>query len=392
MRKLDDWLSAYIEYNKNTESATILHKWTGLSILAACLRKKCYLSIGRINIYPNLYVVFVGPPGGPRKSQAISFGVNFLSNIPDVVVAADATTPQAFLEDLEASAMDEVLPNGSTMRHASLTVVSKELESFLGEKKENTKMITYLTDLFDAQELPWKYRTKHSGDNVVPSVFLNIIAATTPDSIVNCLPSTAIGMGLTSRTMFIWANDVAKRVTYPIITEKEMELKKNLEHDLYIISRSAGEYKQTKECKEKWDEWYQDYDNRKRMCKDPIFDGWYNRKPLYIQKLSILLSASERNSKIIEWKHFEKSLSIIEEAEIVMPKVFGSMGRSLVVAEVDEVMNIVLKRKKITEHELMQLVWRDIDANKMDNVMATVVKTGRVRRLFEGNRYVYEAR
>ena len=392
MRKLSDWISSYLDYMQNTESATILHKWTALSVIAACLRKKCSLSIGRINIYPNMYVVFVGPPGAPRKSQAISFGIKFLTDIPDVIVAADATTPQAFLDDLEQSAVDEQLPDGSILHHSSLTITSKELESFLGEKKENTKMVTYLTDLFDAQELPWKYRTKHSGDNIVPSVFLNILAATTPDSIVNCLPSTAIGMGLTSRTMFIWADSVAKRVTYPKETLVERELKKNLQHDLYAISRMVGEFKQTRECQEKWDQWYQHYDEYDRICKEPIFEGWYNRKPLYIQKVALICSASEGEDKIIRWKHFKRAMNLIKEVEPYMPKVFSGMGRSIVVSEVNMVLDIVRKHKIITEHELMSLVWRDIDATKMDNVITTAIKTGRVIRRYVQGGIVFEYR
>jgi len=73
-------------------------------------------------------------------------------------------------------------------------------------------MLVLLTDLFDCEELPWKYRTKHSGSNVIPSVFLNLVAATTPDALASALPSTAIGGGLTSRIMFIWADKKYKKV------------------------------------------------------------------------------------------------------------------------------------------------------------------------------------
>jgi hypothetical protein len=388
MRELTNWIDSYLLYNKNTESAKSFHLWTGLSTIASCLRKKVFLAIGRISIYPNLYVVLVGPPGAARKSQAISFGSEFLSQIPDIIISADAITPQALIEDLEKSAIDEQMPDGSTYQHASLTITSKEFESFLGAKIENTKMITYLTDLFDAQKIPWKYRTKHSGNNVIPSVFLNLLAATTPDSIASSLPSSAIGTGLTSRIVFIWADKKDKKVCYPEETPEEIILKEKLLKDLYLISRMVGEFKFSSSCKVKFEEWYDNYEpgSQTRLCKDTAFTGWYERKPLYILKLAIIYSAATSNNMVIEWKHFQSAIDVIEEAEIDMPNVFKAVGRSTIAADVDLVVEIVKTRKWITEKQLLSLVWRDIDSNKLDNVLNTIIRSGKIRRSYEGPR------
>lgn len=386
MRELTNWVDSYMLYMDNTESARGFHKWTALSVIASCLRKKVFLGIGRINIYPNMYVVFVGPPGEPRKSQAISFGTEFLSQIPDIIISADAITPQALIEDLEKSAIDEPMPDGTTYQHASLTITSKEFESFLGAKIENTKMITYLTDLFDAQKIPWKYRTKHSGNNVIPSVFLNLLAATTPESIASSLPSSAIGTGLTSRIMFIWADKRAKTVCYPEETSEEIILKEKLLKDLYLISRMVGEFHFSTDCKGRFKEWYDSYNpsNQTRICKDNAFTGWYARKPLYILKLAIIYSAATASNMVVEWNHIQSAIAAIEDAELFMPNVFKAVGRSNIAADVDLVVEIIKTRKWITEKQLLSLVWRDIDANKLDNVIATGIRSGKVRRSYEG--------
>ena len=386
MRELTNWIDSYMLYMENTESARVFHKWTALSVIASCLRKKVSLGLGRISIYPNMYVVFVGPPGAPRKSQAISFGIEFLTQISDIITSADAITPQALIEDLEKSAIDEQMPDGSTYQHASLTITSKEFESFLGAKTENTKMITYLTDLFDAQKIPWKYRTKHSGNNVIPSVFLNLLAATTPESIASSLPSTAIGTGLTSRIMFLWDDKKYKKVCFPGETPEEVILKEKLSKDLYLISRMVGEFKFSIDCRSKFENWYNNYDpsSQDRICKDSAFTGWYERKSLYILKIAIIHSASMSSNMIVEWKHIQAAINIIEEAELKMPNVFKAVGRSTIAADVDLVIDIVRTRKWITEKQLLSLVWRDIDSNKLDNVLATCIRSGKVRRSYEG--------
>jgi hypothetical protein len=117
---------------EKVEPAKIFDKWTGMSIIAASLRKKVMLSLGRIRVYPNLYIVFVAEPGVARKTQAVNFGVEFLSNILQIVISADSTTREALLEDLEKSATDEPMPDGSIFRHASISICSGEFESFLG--------------------------------------------------------------------------------------------------------------------------------------------------------------------------------------------------------------------------------------------------------------------
>lgn len=375
-----------MEYVEETESAKIMHKWAALSTIASALRKKVHLSLGRIRVYPNMYVVFVGEPGGPRKSQAINYSNSFLTDVPEVEISADAITPQALLEDLETAAKNEQMPDGSIFEHTSLTVNSREFESFLGQKTDNTKMINILTDLFDSQEVPWRYRTKKSGSNTLPSVFLNILAATTPESISVSLPSTAIGTGLTSRIMFIWAEKKHKKVTTPTETEREKRLREKLAKDLYLISRLVGEYNFSEDCYRRWDEWYQNFDERSpnRICKDPLFNGWYERKPLYIQKLAMVCAASSSDNLVIEWRHIERALALVEEAEIPMPNVFRAVGRSIVAIDVDLIIGIVANHKTIKEEDLLELIWKDVDMSKWRNVVDTACQTKKIQRRFKG--------
>lgn len=385
-RKLSDWVDSYMDFTENTEPARIYQKWVGLSVIAAVLRKKVQLSLGRIRIYPNMYVVLVGEPGIARKSQSINFGLDLLSNIPDIKTSADAITPQALIQDMESAVDSCELPEGEVLTHSSMTIISREFESFLGQKQENTKMLVLLTDLFDCQELPWKYRTKGSGDNIIPSLFLNLLGATTPDSLASCLPSTAVGGGLTSRIIFVWADRKHKKVTKPEMTKEERILKESLIQDLYLIARIAGTYEFSKEADANWDSWYTNYDEQatNRLCQDPSFNGWYSRKPMYLLKLSILMAASQSDKRIIEWKHIEKAMKTLAEAEVLMGNVFKAIGKSTVTVETDIVTRIVQSAGWITEKQLLSMVWRDMDAKKFDNVVSTAMRSGKIKRSFIG--------
>jgi len=63
-----DWLDAYMNYGDNTEASALFRKWVGVSTIASALRRKVHLE-WHARIFPNLYVVLVGPAGGRKVQQ-----------------------------------------------------------------------------------------------------------------------------------------------------------------------------------------------------------------------------------------------------------------------------------------------------------------------------------
>ena len=385
-RQVKNWLDSYIELHENTEPAAIFDRWVGYSMIAAALRRKARLQLGRLIYYPNLYIVLVADPGVARKTQSIKFGTSFLNTIPEIRTCADSATKEAMTDDIEGSALDQLMDDGTTLRHSSLNIISKEFESFLGQKKENTRMLTALTDLFDCPS-EWSSRTRHGTSNAIIRPWINLLAATTPDSLASSLPASAIGGGLTSRILFVWAEKKKKPIAIPEMTPAEEKLKDKLEKDLYQISRISGEYIMSPECKENWIHWYNNYDedeSGKRICEDKSFSGWYSRKPTYLMKLSMLRAAATSQSLTIQWQHVEEAIEAIQQVELVMGNAFKAIGKSEITAEVDSVMQIIKTQRKVSEKNLMSIIWRDIDSGKFENVIETLIKTGKVRREYKG--------
>ena len=383
-RTYSNWLDAYMDYMEYTESATVFHRWVGVSQIAAVLRRKVHFNFGRIKVHPNLFIVLVAEPGIARKTQAISFGEDIVSNIYGITLSADSVTPQALLEDLENCADTTVMPDGTQLRHSSLNIYSGEFESFLGNKKENSRMIITLTDLFDCKARPFKYRTKHSGSNTIPLPFLNLLAATTPESLANSLPSIAIGGGLTSRILFIWAGNKAKKIAIPDLDPAKQHMAEELLKDLSIIGRLAGGYDYSKESRKWWTDFYEAYDERdsNRLCKDPAFTGWYSRKPIFMIKVGTIMAAARGNKPVVESEDFIRALEFIEDAERYMGNAFSAVGRSEITADVDLVRKVIERHTSISEKQLRHMVWRDIDDRKFVNVIDTIVKSGDAMRTF----------
>lgn len=383
-RRLNNWLEAYKEYTLETEPPRHFHNWTSLSAISAALRKKVWFKFGRLRIHPNLYVVLVSEPGIARKTQAISYAEELISEVSSIITSADAITPQAMLEDLELAKAEEPTISGAVLTHNSLSIISGEFESFLGQKRDNTKMLVLLTDLYDCKIRPYRYRTKGAGTNEIASPFLSLLAGTTPESLASALPSTAIGGGLTSRILFVCAEKKEKKVAVPETSPEIRELKKHLIYDLTTISRITGAYTYTPESREWWKSWYSKYEelDPNRLCKDPVFQGWYSRKPTLIIKVSMLIKAAKSDLLQVEVEEFEEALNIIEHNEKDMQRAFVAVGRSEITPDVALVLQIIQRQGIIAEKQLMSLVWRDIDSNKFDVVISTCIKIGSVLRQY----------
>ena len=385
-RHLNNWLESYRDLMLDTEPAGIFDTWVGYSVIASALRRKTWLQLGRLIYFPNIYVVLVADPGVARKTQAIKHGVSFLTTVPDIIMSSDSATKEAMTDDIEASALDELQMDGTQLRHSSLSIISKEFESFLGQKKENTRMLTSLTDLFDCPD-EWSSRTRHSGSTKIVRPWLNLLAATTPDSLASSLPASAVGGGLTSRIMFVWAEKKKKSVAIPSMTPEEIIMQEKLTKDLYQISRITGEYVMADSCIKKWVAWYDTYDEDEsgvRVCTDKSFSGWYSRKPTYIIKVAMLCAAAESNTLVLEWRHIECAMQEVLNVEHVMGNAFKAIGKSDISAEVSSVEQIIRSYKWISEKQLMTIIWRDIDSSKFENVIDTLLKTGKVHREYKG--------
>ncbi len=116
-RQLDGWLSSYLDYTENTEPPKSYNTWVAISTIAAVLQRKCYISFDLEKLYPNMYIVLVGP-ASCRKGTALSIGYDFLEKI-GIKMAPNACTKEALISRLEKSI--ELDPS-TGKHHCSLTI------------------------------------------------------------------------------------------------------------------------------------------------------------------------------------------------------------------------------------------------------------------------------
>jgi len=383
-RRCKDWLASYIEYTEQSESPNSFHIWSGLSAIASCIQRKVWMNMGHFKVFPNMYVVLVGPPGC-RKNSAINIAIGLLEGIPEVKYSADAITRQALTQFMKASEQQiEGVLKDKPYTHTSVTIISKELSVFIGNN--NIELLSLLTDLYDPHD-KWEYRTKNSGVDTLRGVWLNMLAGTTPTWLVGSIPMNAIGGGFTSRVIFVVEYGPRKKNAVPIITEKEVKLRENLIYDLEQISLIKGQMEFNPVALEWYRIWYEETPPSE-LAHDPRFEGYYERKHIHLLKLAMILSLSKSSKMVLEVEDLEQARNIIEGTEARMTDAFGAAGRSLMANDIDDIMKLIKSTGEISHRQLLHSVWRDVAPENVDSVLRVLKDMGLIEeKVKEGSLY-----
>ena len=95
-RKSQDWIEDYMKYTEHSEPHHLYRKWTAVATLASALQRKVFMEwTSGITLYPNMYIVLVGPPAA-RKGTALVQGKELMVN-SDIKLAPDTITRQALI-------------------------------------------------------------------------------------------------------------------------------------------------------------------------------------------------------------------------------------------------------------------------------------------------------
>lgn len=373
-RRLPDWLSGFDTFTQNSESPRSFHLWAGISAISAALQRRCYMKWGHDTIYPNMYIVLVGPSGRVRKGDPINISQSFIKPLP-IPILLEQNSPEyvaRFMKENLQSFTDPI--TGNIMMHSSVCCFLEELAVFTGEK--NTGFLSTLTNWYDSRN-NWGRGTKNAGIDDIVGVCLNMLAATAPDWIPFIFTREAIGGGFTSRCIFVVEDHKAQIVANPNKVAPNSALREALQEDIAIISTMAGQFEFEPQAEDEYEQWYVEQERRLQEALDnqsidPVMQGYFARRPTHIKKVGMALSASKRSDYIISVSDFRRARTILEIAEKRMPSVFQGTGSARYVHETEIVLGIIRQAKEIKRSDLLRLVYRNVDENALQTITRTL--------------------
>lgn len=371
-RKTKDWITAYLEYTDNEEPPRLYQKWAAISAISACLQRKCWIKKGKLLWYPNLYVFLVGPSSA-RKGTAMRTVIKLLDSVSgEVSFTPTRSTDAEIIQVLGRSRKIVTFDDGTVYEHCSATIFNEEMTVLIGSKSET--MMEFLTDWYDCGS-KWENRTKTSGSDNLSNVFVSLLGATTPKKFAS-LPKAQAEGGLFARSIIVYGDKKHRLNPCPEMSEKHITLFNALEHDLQAICSLKGEFIQDKDAIAAYDSWYIEQGESPPFTDD-LLGPYSDRRGMNVSKLSMIMSASRTDSRIITINDFMSAKKALEEVEVLMPYAFGGIGDNRLAYVQSQIERVILAAEApISASGLMRHFRNNISYDDMAKVLMTLKDSG----------------
>jgi hypothetical protein len=384
-RNLKDWLESYMELVRDTEPPELFKLWTGISVIAAALQRKCKMERGFQRFFPNMYIVLLGPPAS-RKGTALGQGYYFLEQL-DIPLASDSSTRAALIGKIKRT--KKIFTDKITAKdivHSSLTIFSPEFTVLIGY--QDIGFLTALVDWYDCgrgEQGVWENDTIIRSGEKIYGIWINIIGATTPQLLREALPVVGIGGGFASRVLFINEQKKGKRISPKNFTTEQISLTGLLVNDLKQINSLNGDFVFEESCREEFDKWYETSCEEEPKLNQEKFAGYIGRRAAHCYKLMMICSASRSDEMIIRTEDFQRSLKYLTEIESRMDGTFQNFGKLNYAEELGKIIEMVKKKKRVTRMEIFKLFSNDVSDKTIDSIIETLKVMGLVKLVIVGN-------
>lgn len=381
----NSFLQKYLTYTDNTESAKIYHIWCAISSIGATMSTNIYLPFGPFKIYPNQYIILIGPPGA-KKTSAISIAKRLVKAYGKISLAPDDTGGQrqgliSAIADVSASQkslgdyaeilalFDQAVDQKLESKSPTLYAVAEELRSLLGSTSEDT--LTFLIRMFDCDS--YTYKLKDSQIQI-ENQLLSILAATTVDQFTAILPVAAIGQGFSSRLILVYAQAPHKEIPWP------EPLSEKLEKELGAIYSKVADFKGVFAVPQEVKDYVGVLYKEKSTLSDSRFLHYNQRRQTHLLKLSMCLAAMEgrTNLSVLDFEEANKILKLTEE---FMPEAIGEYG----IESIDKSRQRVLEyltnlRKQDCDYALLKTVMlKEMPKYQFDRVVTDLINSKKIR-------------
>lgn len=337
---MPSFLSNFRSLGNGTEANPNYVIFSGLVALSSIVSRRVWLPMGHYDIFPNLYVVLVGPPG-LRKTTAMDLAKGLVRELnkrtakvsddplvadltaSDYPLSAECVSKEKLIQDMRATErkLPGLLPEHSHNElYSPMTVMATELSEFLMVGGQG--MISFLTTIYDRSV--YDYRTKNKGQEYINGPYLNVIACTTPDWITMYMRDDIISGGFSRRALFIYETEEGRRIAIPKKTpEMVLSFGEMITYASDLI-KVRGPMSLTPDATAYYIKWY----DTQRIPVDTNVAGYFRSKHVQMFKLAMLISLSESTSLTITLDHMRLAFDLLGLMEQRLSAVFAGMGKN----------------------------------------------------------------
>jgi hypothetical protein len=370
---VSDFIKSYLAYTTEQESPEIFHSWVAITMISAVMRRQTWVDRGfrSLRLYPNTYVMIVGPPGRQKKSTAIRLGMDMLYEAdPTIQIFQERMTPEGVM--LAMNRINASVKGQTINMESSLLLVASELTTMFGaDQSQAARMISFLTRWYDCPDV-FPYLTAAHGKLEFFNLYPTFLGAS-PETMLGIIPVEAQG-GLLSRMVFIHSEE-RKRIPRP----KAGSGYAALVDQLKLIGTYQGAFTETKGAQNYFDDWYMTIPDE----ANPSTATFMERLPDHVLKLACILAAS-KDTMTIDVHVLEGAISMMDITipgiQHVMSHVSASDFAQLVMRVLSQIQQFgpMVKQQVYTANRFSASV------EEINQALSDLISRGLIKEVFIG--------
>jgi hypothetical protein len=387
------FLRDYLEFTSGNEAHPVYHQYAALAALSSIVSRRVWIPQGYFDVYPNLYVVLVGPAGN-RKTTALSTCKKLLRELKEIPFSAECQTKEALVLDMKEQVKTfKLTPESPPIEYHPITVCVTELSQFLGVN--SLHMVDFLTTVYD-QDF-YDVKTKNKGSESIVGPYLTMIGCTTPSWITSYLKQDVISGGFSRRALFVYETEKAQRVAFPEITSEMTAAWNRVIVYSKKLLKVRGEYQWDAAAKDFYEDWYMGM----KIPDSDVLQTFYESKHVQLLKIAMLVGLSESLELVMKVEYLKAGLGLLDLIEQNLDRVFSGLGRNqlnAVARQLEEMLHMapgkalpvaIVKNqlfKEADEREIAQVVQHLQQTDKI-----VTVQSRRTQKLFYALKGKYDA-
>jgi energy-coupling factor transporter ATP-binding protein EcfA2 len=385
-----------------TEAPDAFVVWSAISVISAVLKKKVWVQRGTYKVFPNQYIVLVGPPGvgkGTAIHPAHAFIKEYKPELSNYL--SDRITAPKIIEKLANGFQNQSVINGNIIvsKESTAVLFASELSTFLGS---SDWMTSFLCDTWDRNE--FEYDTKNKGSSHIKDMCVSLIGACVPNFIrqINGQQSgatEAINGGFTARTVFVFANDKSKRLAWPIALENIKCVSANggktgketiaeLRFDLEQIAQVKGEFSFSNDATTIFQQWY--HIQKPEDCDSDVVRHFKSRQDVHIFKVAMCLAAANSDKLEIDQWCMETAITLVKGVLDTLDITFRGVGESTLSEATAKIQTYIERKGLATRRELIRDNHRHATLEDIERITRTLEICGIIRCFSQNGQQFYE--
>jgi len=359
----------------------LFRRWAGISAIAGALQQKVW-SYTSDFIYPNLYVVLVGP-SGVGKTRAIKPVAKMWREIDALSVSPNSLTKASLIDSL-AECRRDIVNHARTpplTQFNSLLCPITELDVLL--KSYDTEFMSVLTDIYDV--VPYEERRRGKDLHIkIDRPQLNILGGTTPAALFRFMPDEGWEMGFASRTILIFSEEASQQPIFSGNIQGSERLYERLLHDLKLISADAffGQMVWDSKAIDRLEDWKRS--GSRPEPTHPKLVSYNSRRVAHLLKLSMIASVSRGSDFKITEGDYEVALGWLIEAEMYMEDIFVAKTSGGDTKHIDDCVHFIIglwrkDQRPVPEQRVQRFLGQKVLSIHIRFVIDAMIASGRVQ-------------